>query len=257
MESIADTGRDVGIRSNSECGLLVAVLACALVSSLAPTVAAAESVTDGLISNREDGCIVVAGAIVVDRVARSVTVPARVNQLRGTVEYVLVHTSGKRHEALFTTTVRPQHVHLACLLVGAPETDTPTPAGATVTAAVSIAVVWQGHGPAVQRAAESLLLPATHDGEPLVNAVMTAPDWRYVGSQFINDRFAAEVNGSCIALQADATALMSAPGLLASEFIPAASRLSPIGTPVSIVLTFRDAEPAVVQPIANSNPRKP
>jgi len=213
---------------------------------------AAESAPDGLITTLDDGRVLVAGALVVDRTARSVTLPAVVNQHHGLIEYLLVHSTGKRHEALFTTSVRPQHLHLACLLVGAPGTDVPSSAGAAVT----INVVWQGHGPAVRFPAEQLLVPATHDGEALA-ASMTAPEWNYGGSTFINEGFAAEVHGSCIALQADPAALISAPGLRAGEFIPAASRLPTVGAPVSIVLIFRDVVPTVVQPVVLADPGRP
>lgn len=216
------------------------------------SLAAVESATDGLITTLADGRLLVAGALVVDRTTRSVVVPAVVNQRRGLVEYLLVHATGKRHEALFTTNVRPQHLHLACLLVGAPETAPPVGDGTAVT----VTVQWQGHGPAAQFLAEQLILPATHDGEPLA-ASMTPPDWTYSGSQFISEGFAAEVYGSCIAVQADPAALLAAPGLRAGEFIPAASCLPAIGSPVSIVLTFRDLVPTVVQPAAIHDPRSP
>jgi hypothetical protein len=231
MDSITGYGGGGGARTRSRWRCL-ALLLWWLAGPLAAMVAPA----DPLISTRDDGCIVVAGVVVVDRVARSVTLPAMVNQHRGLVEYLLVHQTGKRHESLFTTTVRPQHLHLACLLVGAPETEAPSPPGLLVT----VTVVWQGHGPTVRYAADQLLLPASHDGEPLAGMAMADPAWRYSSSQFNPDGFSAEVSGSCIALQADPAALMSAPGLYATEFVPAASRLPTLGSPVSLVLTFSD-----------------
>jgi hypothetical protein len=234
MESITRS-RDSGVRRQA-ASLLVGVL-------LGITTTAAASDV-GLITSREDGRLLVAGAIVVDRAARSVTVPAVVNQHRGLVEYLLVHSSGKRHEALFVTSVQPQHLHLACLLVGAPDSAEPTTTSTTVT----VTVEWQGHGPVVRQVADQLLLPATHDGEPLSVPQAVSAGWHYGGSQFVREGFAAQVSGSCIALQADPAALLSAPGLLAYEFVPAASRLPAIATPVAIVLTFPAALPAVALP---------
>ena len=174
----------------------------------------------------------VAGNIVVHRTERTVTVPAVVNQQRGLVEYLLVHTTGKRHEALFSTGVAPQHLHLACLLVGAPET------GAAAVELAGLEVRWQGHGPASRSMAEDLLQSATHDGEPISGATMARARWSYHGSRFTRDGFAAQVEGNCIALQADAAALLQAPGLLAGEYVPYGARLPAVGSPVSIVLTF-------------------
>lgn len=185
----------------------------------------------------DDARVLVAGRIVVQRAERTVILPAVVNQHRGLVEYLLVHATGKRHESLFSTMVSPLHMHLACLLAGAPETGAaPMP--------VQVDVRWQTNGPTISEAAERFLLPATHEAQPVPGASAMPAAWAYGGSRFSADGFAAKMEGSCIALQADPAALVQAPGL-SGEFIPDASRLPPIGSPVSIVLTF--PSPAATQ----------
>lgn len=211
------------------------LVGCALWLGLAlAPLPAAEATPDGVITTLSDGRLLIAGQIAVDRHARTVSLPAVVNQHRGLVEYLLVHTTGKRHEALFATIVRPQHLHAACLLAGAG--DAPCP--------VTLHITWQGHGPAVRLTPEHLLLAATHDAEPLADAVLPPTRWSYGGSRFTAECFAADQHGSCIALQADPLALMQATDWT-GDFIPHSARLPPIGSPVSLILTFA-AQPAAV-----------
>lgn len=185
-----------------------------------------------LLTKRDDGTIVVAGKTLVNPAQRQVILPATVNQREGLVEYLLVHTTGKRHEALLVTTVEPQHLHAACLLVGAPET------GEAPTVLSSIEIRWHGHGPENHHAPEALLLPATHDGRPLAGGAMPRTQWTYVASRFTANGFAAQREGSCIALQADPLALMNAPALEGCEYIPEPQKMPPVGSHVRVVLTF-------------------
>lgn len=242
---------------------IMLVMAASLAAWPGASVAAEPSDSD-LISVLGDGRLQVAGAITVDRTARLVCFPALVNQLRGQVEYLVVHSSGKRHEAVFVTQVRPQHLHFARLLVGAPEDGG---RASTELPAVGVAVTWHGHGPLVRRAADALLFPAIHDGEALVatapsvagDTSVTTPSivWRYGGSQMTDRGFAADLSGSFLALQADPTSLLIGTGGPSTLLIPAADRLPAIGTPVTIELSFPAPAPAVVDPAIVSDPRNP
>ena len=132
----------------------------------------------------------------------------------------------------------------------------------TAAPTVVVSVVWQGHGPVTRRATEALVVPANHDGEPISDVALpqaTTPPvvWHYIGSGFTGQGFAAEISGSCLALQADASALLRTSGLMSAEFIPAAEQLPAIGTPVTIELTFPEPTPTVVQPALLSDPRNP
>lgn len=57
------------------------------------------------------------GLIEFDKVTRVVSIPAVVNMNKGLVEYLLVHESGKVHESLFSTKVRPMEFNVALLLL--------------------------------------------------------------------------------------------------------------------------------------------
>ena len=56
------------------------------------------------------------GGIILDQQSRSLEFNATSNQRNGLIEYALVHESGKTHESLFRTKVRPQILH-ACFLL--------------------------------------------------------------------------------------------------------------------------------------------
>lgn len=57
------------------------------------------------------------GLIEFDKATRVVSIPALVNMNKGLVEYLLVHESGKVHESLFSTKVRPMEFNVAMLLL--------------------------------------------------------------------------------------------------------------------------------------------
>ena len=57
------------------------------------------------------------GLIEFDKATRVVSIPAVVNMNKGLVEYLLVHESGKVHESLFSTKVRPMEFNVALLLL--------------------------------------------------------------------------------------------------------------------------------------------
>ena len=58
------------------------------------------------------------GQVVVDRQARSVTIPARLNMIEGILEYLAVASNGKLHEAVLELRVEPSHIHLGLVLIG-------------------------------------------------------------------------------------------------------------------------------------------
>jgi hypothetical protein len=190
------------------------------------------SLASSLIVPLDHERIMVADRIIVHRTERTVTIPAVVNQRQGLIEYVLVHNSGKRHEALLVTDVRPQDIHLACLLAYPLSLGDKTAPGTLVT------VHWQRHGPAACYGMEKLLVLATPEGEPLANGDEISARWLYHGSYFSGDGFAASQQGSCITLQPDPAALITGAGLPAGHFAPQEQLLPAIGTPVSVVLTL-------------------
>ncbi len=197
-----------------------------------------ELLASSLISPLDHERILVADCIIIHRGERTVTIPAVVNQRVGLIEYVLVHNSGKRHEALLVTDVRPQDIHLACLLAGAQVLAYPLSLGDKTAPGTLVTVHWQRHGPAARYGMEKLLVLATPEGEPLANGDEISARWLYHGSYFSADGFAASQQGSCITLQPDPAALITGAGLPAGHFAPQEQLLPAIGTPVSVVLTL-------------------
>src|SRR5437868_14519404 len=57
------------------------------------------------------------GEVTLDQSNRTVRFPARVNMRDETVEYAIVHRTGKTHESIFRTEVRPRDIHVAMLLL--------------------------------------------------------------------------------------------------------------------------------------------
>src|ERR1043165_6487359 len=59
-----------------------------------------------------------AGLVRLDKNSRTITFPVRLNLRDETVEYAVVHQSGKAYESIFTTGARPQDIQVAMLLWG-------------------------------------------------------------------------------------------------------------------------------------------
>ena len=59
------------------------------------------------------------GLVTLDKTNRTVSFSASVNLREETIEYVVVHKSGKTHESIFRTDARPQDLHVAMLLLDA------------------------------------------------------------------------------------------------------------------------------------------
>ena len=143
------------------------------------------------------------GKIRCDRDANSITFPATVNAREGLIEYALVTTKGKVHEALLATEVSPLHLHTAALLLGwAPQDKAgkqPVP--------VSIEIEWATNGPAKKVPLEDLVALAKDSPQGKTGAVLARGPWQYQGSVIDTGGFAAERDGSIIAIISDPAAL--------------------------------------------------
>lgn len=78
---------------------------------------AAETFTTAPIKELADGRLQM-GTVTVDPKSKTITFPAVVNMNAGTVEYLLVSSTGKVHESLLRTDAEPYHIHAAMLLLG-------------------------------------------------------------------------------------------------------------------------------------------
>src|SRR5262245_33801666 len=59
------------------------------------------------------------GSIKLDKNARNVKVPAKVNMVDGLIEYLMVTPKGATHESVLASEAEPQDLHMAMLLLGA------------------------------------------------------------------------------------------------------------------------------------------
>ena len=59
------------------------------------------------------------GEVKLEKAARRVSFPARINMAEGPVEYLLVTAMGKTHESVLVTDIAPHHLQVAMLLLGA------------------------------------------------------------------------------------------------------------------------------------------
>lgn len=183
------------------------------------------------------------GLVELDKTTRAIRFPATVNMTSGTVEYALVATTGKSHEAMFTTGAVPRDIHLAMLLLGIqPAKFTPSPdKGILVpaTAAVEVSVGWETNGPPKTMTLAELTNVADATADKPATSLKTDRPWLYNGSRFNAAGFAATLEGSIISLIADEMALVNNAQSDRDNddiHLPNTALLPPAGTPVTITL---------------------
>jgi len=180
------------------------------------------------------------GEIRIDKNERSLSLPAEVNQRQGLLEYLLVRIGGKTHESLLRTKVEPYHLQVAFLLLGLAPTDKPLafqgdperPRGKPVQIFISYR---DAAGREMRVKAEEWV--ARKSGETVQPAGRL--EWVYTGSAVVNGRLIAQNEGSIIATYHDPVALVdnaSAGGESDKVWLPLASRLPPVGTPVTVTV---------------------
>lgn len=149
------------------------------------------------------------GAVRVDKAARALTFPATVNQAEGIVEYVVVTGSGKTHESVFATPAEPKDIHVAALLLGARDATKSTTNNlppALRGDAVRIEVSWETAAGERRAVALEDCVRHAETGRPL-----SAGPWVYNGSELRDGRFAAQAEGSVVAIIDDPQALVNNP----------------------------------------------
>lgn len=176
------------------------------------------------------------GAVSLDSAARTVTIPAKVNIRDKMVEYALVQSTGKLHEAFLATEASAREIHLACLLLGVkPATDR----------LIKIDVSWKKHGPDARFPLQALLevQGTSADGEKVLDSDFSKlGNWFYGGSDFNYYGFSADQEGSIISIIPDGAALAGHDGTMALKrddiYFPKTS-LTPVkDSPVSVHLIF-------------------
>ena len=161
------------------------------------------------------------GGVKLEKAARRVSFPAKLNMTDGPLEYLLVTTLGKTHESVLKTDVEPHHLQVAMLLLGAKGMQaaplTNAPAGGPITQAqgernpplpgeaVLIEVAWTHDGKSQRKRAEELVFNKRAK-EPMSKGAFT-----FTGSRVWQGKFIAQTEGSLIALISDPDAVFNNP----------------------------------------------
>jgi len=184
-------------------------------------------------------------AIVVDKSARTVPIPARVapqgtqSALKGVVEYLLVARGGKAYETVFITYRRPDEIREALAAIGL---HAGQPAGGRTLprgSPVSIFVEYESGGKKIRRPADDFLVIAAS------GRLLKPRPWVYTGSVNTTDPSSgkpilqASLTGSVIALHtADGSALLQNPRAESRKdniYKANVKALPPAGMPLRII----------------------
>lgn len=204
------------------------------------------------------------GRVEFDKEKRTVTLPASVCVTNQIIEYALVTTRGKTYESLLATTASPVDVQLALLLLGVSQVpvlgDFKQPAPIPDTNALQIDVSWQINGQVTTVPLSQLV--AFTDGHPeVLGRPMSLDKWLCNGSQFDRWGFAAQREGSLVALIRDSAALVNNPGADRDNDLihfPNPRILPEQGTLVSVIMRLPlVAPPAPPVPLPGVTPVTP
>lgn len=175
------------------------------------------------------------GKVQCNRETLAMSFPAKVNARDGLMEFALVTTKGKVHEALLATEVSPLHLQMAALLLGwAPRQE----AGAKAVP-VTIVVEWATNGPSKQVPLEDLVALARETPQGTTGTTLARGPWAYQGSVIEAGGFAAERDGSIIALISDPAALAGNPRPGSEDdtlHVANTAALPPAAAPVTITI---------------------
>lgn len=163
------------------------------------------------------------GAIKINSKTREIQVPCVLNMTEGLLEYVLVHEHGKTHESLLRTSISPTELNVALLLThyephlkeAAQFLPDPTPVTQKLMASpqakpganqVKLEVRWK------DKDGKEHTAPVTrwiHEKD--AKAPRDAQHWTYTGSMISQTGFAAQFDGSMIAIYFDLISLINFP----------------------------------------------
>ncbi len=182
------------------------------------------------------------GRIVVDKRARTFTVPGRVHVLGKPLEYLATSPGGmKEYESLFELDASGSEFNLACILVGlerdAAQVAAQRRRGTAPLAGqrVAIAVAWSEGGQRRQVAAADVLL------NPEAGVKPESVEWVYTGSPASagQGRFAADVTGVLVAFVPDASSIIESSvgiGIGAYGSVRGNSMLPPVGSAIELIV---------------------
>lgn len=198
------------------------------------------------------------GSVFVDRLNRFIEMPAKVNMQEGILEYFAVGTNGKLHESVLEVLAEPSHVHLGLLLIGLePQTYHPPkephgwPEVATPGGRIELFIEWSdAKAGAPKRAGPEIWL---YDRK--AKGAAPAQQWFFVGSQFWNGRYTADLERSVVALIPDRNAVVAIGEDAGNPYRGAdlgyevyTDVIPPNGTPVKLIMKAHGAKPPKVEP---------
>ena len=192
------------------------------------------------------------GDITFSSATREVRVPTEVNMSEGVLEYVLVHETGKTHESLLRTKVSPTELNVALLLchyephikeaaqyLADPKPETKAkmalPMEHEGANRVRLSVEWKDKDGKPQSAPVSDWIRDLKFKKPL-----QLDHWTYTGSFVSQTGYAAQDDGSHIAIYFDLVALMNLPDAGNGDddrWLVEKKAVPPIGTPVTLVFS--------------------
>ena len=203
------------------------------------------------------------GAVKLEKVARRVSFPAKLNMTDGPLEYLLVTGQGKLHESVLKTEIEAHHLQVAMLLLGAKGMQagplTNAPSGGPISQApgernpplpgeaVAIELIWTQDGKPQRRRAEELVFNKRAK-EPMSKGPFT-----FTGSRVWQGKFVAQTEGSLIALITDPDAVFNNPRPQRDAddtWVVRKQDVPPLDTVVEVSITLLSAEkaPAKTEP---------
>ncbi len=191
------------------------------------------------------------GAVKLEKVARRVSFPAKLNMTDGPLEYLLVTGQGKLHESVLKTEIEAHHLQVAMLLLGAKGMPaaplTNAPSGGPITQAlgernpplpgdaVTIEVAWTHAGKPQRRRIEELVFNKRAK-EP-----MSPGPFTFTGSRVWQGKFVAQTEGSLISIISDPDALFNNPRPLRDAddtWVVRKQDVPPLDTAVEVSITL-------------------
>ncbi len=192
------------------------------------------------------------GGVKLEKVARRVSFPAKLNMNEGPLEYMLVTTMGKTHESVLRTDIEPHHLQIAMLLLGAKGMQaaplTNAPSGGPITQGpgaernpplpgepVSIEVAWTVDGKVQRKSIEEMVFNKRAK-EPMSRGPFT-----FTGSRVWQGKFVAQTEGSLFALITDPDAVFNNPRPRRDEddtWIVRKQDVPPVDTVVEVSVTL-------------------
>jgi hypothetical protein len=154
------------------------------------------------------------GKVLVDREARRLDVPAKLNMTEGILEYYAVGSNGKLHESVIEIDAEPSHIHLGLILLGVEQIkydfgDYRGPPK-VVNPGGRLALFVRYTDPKTKK-------EKRHPAEDWLytRSTKAAPkplEWAFTGSNFWNNRYGADMDRSTIALIPDQIAVIGTVG---------------------------------------------